>query len=60
MMTVFFSFDGKISREWLSLDFNIANAEGDSILSKIINNGNKAYGDDDGNEIDDFCSVVLH
>jgi len=56
VMTVFFSLTGKLAREWLSLDFNVADVEGSSILSKIIVHGNNG----DGNEIDDWCSVVLH
>jgi predicted NAD/FAD-dependent oxidoreductase len=58
VMTVFFSFTGQVAREWLSLDFNVAEVEGSSILSKIIVHGNN---NGDGNdEIDDWCSVVLH
>jgi predicted NAD/FAD-dependent oxidoreductase len=62
IMAVFFSFTGQVAREWLSLDFNVANVEGSSILSKIIIHGNKGDDDDDddGNEVDDWCSVVLH
>jgi len=56
VMAVFFSLTGQVAREWLSLDFNVADVEGSSILSKIIVHGNKG----DGNEIDDWCSVVLH
>ncbi|OEU11604.1 hypothetical protein FRACYDRAFT_192051 [Fragilariopsis cylindrus CCMP1102] len=58
VMTVFFSFTGQVAREWLSLDFNVAEVEGSSsILSKIIVHGNNGGGNDD---IDDWCSVVLH
>ena len=59
VMTVFFSFTGQVAREWLSLDFNVAEVEGSSsILSKIIVHGNN--NGDGNNEIDDWCSVVLH
>jgi len=60
VMAVFFSFTGQCAREWLSLDFNVANVKGSSILSKIIIHGNKGHGHDDSNGIDDWCSVVLH
>ena len=57
VMTVFFSFTGQVAREWLSLDFNVAEVEGSSsILSKIIVHGNNG----NGNEFNDWCSVVLH
>lgn len=55
VLAVFFSCSGELARKWLSLDFNVANVKGSSILSKVMIQGG------DGQESGEkWCSVVLH
>jgi len=57
VLAVFFSFSGSTARRWLSLDYDVADVEGSSILSKVIIQGDK---DSDNGADDAWCSVVLH
>ena len=62
-MAVFFVCSGSVAREWLSLDFDVADivSNDDTILSKIIiqGGGSGSGGATTGSD-DDWCSVVLH
>jgi len=55
VLAVFFSSSGSDARKWLSLDYDVAEIRGDTILSKVVIQGGKK---DDGEE--EWCSVVLH
>jgi predicted NAD/FAD-dependent oxidoreductase len=71
VLAVFFSCSGPVARKWLSLNYDVADVEGSSVLSKVVIQGGTkndstgddaddhagADGDSDGNE---WCSVVLH
>ena len=54
VLAVFFSCSGCLAREWLSLDYDMANIQKSSVLSRIMIQG----GTNDDNE--EWCSVVLH
>lgn len=55
VLAVFFSCSGPEARAWLSLDYDVADVTGSSILSRVMIQGGTK--DDDG---EDWCSVVLH
>ena len=62
VLAVFFSCSGSAARQWLSLDFDVADVKESSILSRVMIQGGKkdencCASDDVG---DDWCSVVLH
>ncbi|VEU39268.1 unnamed protein product [Pseudo-nitzschia multistriata] len=62
VLAVFFSCSGPTARKWLSLDFDVADVNGSSILSRIMIQGkqkdkNSSQSDGGG---DEWCSVVLH
>uniref|UniRef100_A0A7S1B635 Amine oxidase domain-containing protein n=1 Tax=Corethron hystrix TaxID=216773 RepID=A0A7S1B635_9STRA len=54
VLAVFFSCSGSAAREWLSLEYDVADVEGSSVLAKVIIQGGTK---NDGSE---WCSVVLH
>jgi len=62
VLAVFFSCSGSVARQWLSLDFDVADVKGSSILSRVMIQGEKkdenSCASDDVS--DDWCSVVLH
>jgi hypothetical protein len=63
VLAVFFSCSGPVARKWLLLDYNVANVEGSSVLSKVVIQGgtkNEATDADADGEDDEWCSVVLH
>jgi len=62
VLAVFFSCSGLIAREWLSLDFDVADVTGNTILSRVMiqgeTNDDNNCNSDTGNG--EWCSVVLH
>jgi hypothetical protein len=63
VLAVFFSFSGSVAREWLSLDYDVADVTGSSVLSRVMIRGGQKINTMDGGDADDdgeWCSVVLH
>lgn len=61
VLAVFFSCSGPVARKWLSLDYDVAEVEGSSVLSKVvIQGGTKNEATDADSEDNEWCSVVLH
>ena len=56
VLAVFFSCSGARAREWLSLDYDVADVKGSSVLSRVMIQGGKKNDSID----DEWCSVVLH
>jgi len=59
VLAVFFSCSGSIARRWLSLNYNVLDVKGSSVLSRVMIQGGVNKDKDGGND-DPWCSIVLH
>lgn len=58
VLAVFFSCSGSFARQWLSLDYDVFDVKGSSVLSRIMIQGGDKEIESSGD--DEWCSVVLH
>lgn len=54
VLATFAAFSGPAAREWLSLDYDMADVQGSSVLSRVMIQGGTNSDDEE------WCSVVLH